>query len=518
MQKLLALSIYGALWSSNVQALPPLQHDVFELVSRGQLSAPKIAQHLHFLLKTGKLPALHSAVVLRDADHLQQLIRAGLDVNAQEGYQEWSPLHVAVLIDDPIAIKILLEAGAKTDVLDINHDYPTEMAAQWGRTKSLRTLIATTGLLPASQERYTGKTLLHRAVSGDNVETVAYLLDRDDIAVDTGDHDGTTPLMAARSVAVAQQLLDAGAVLNKRTNFFGYSPAIYAVFIGNAELLQFFIDREPDLLFVRDNNGFTPFLAAAHFSQTDIALDLLSKGADIDDRDHYGLSVLQLIVLSENVSYELFAALLDKVSDINATNHEGQSIAHYVAEKNDASLFNILLQHKQVNLNIADHEGSTPLMLAAMQNKSKSVAILVQNGAELSPKNSNELTAFLLTVQRGAVEAATVLLETGGNAQLQHLDPQANNAIHVLLEAYLNPNFITDRNKFTRMLLLLVEQGLDINSTDTQGNSILHKVVAASKAELLDAILANGGDHELKNSEGKTPIDIIKDKWGKKRN
>ena len=518
MQKLLALSIYGALWSSNVQARQPLQHDVFELVSRGQLSAPKIAQHLHFLLEAGKLPALHGAVVLRSSAHLQQLIRAGLDVNAQEGYQEWSPLHVAVLIDDPIAIKILLEAGAKTDVLDINHDYPTEMAAQWGRTKSLRTLIATTGLLPASQERYTGKTLLHRAVSGDNTETVAYLLDRDDIAVDASDRDGTTPLMAARSVAVAEQLLAAGADLSKKENRFGFSSTTHAIYAGNAELLEFFLKHEPDLLFVKDDNGYTPFLTAAERGHANIAQDLLARGANVDDRDLWDRSVLQIIVEGDVVSHELFAAMLDKVSDINTTNREGRSIAHYVAKENDAGLFDLLLQHKQVNLNIADNEGNTPLMLAAMQNKSKSVAILVQNGAELSPKNSNELTAFLLTVQRGAVEAATVLLETGGNAQLQHLDPQANNALHVLLDAYLNPNFITDRNKFTRMLLLLVEQGLDINSTDTQGNSILHKVVAAGKAELLDAILANGGDHELKNSEGKTPIDIIKDKWERETN
>ncbi len=337
-------------------------------------------------------------------------------------------------------------------------------------------------------------------MSGGNNETVTYLLDRDDVTADVSDRRGATPLMFARSVAVAEQLLATGADLNKQEEDLFFSPISYAAYRGDTKLLQFFLKHEPDLLFVKDNNGFTPFLAVAHFGQTDIALDLLSKGADINDRDHYGLRVLQLIVLSDNVSHELFAALLDKVSDINTTNREGQSIAHYVAEKNDADLFDLLLQHKQVNLNIADYKGNKPLTLAAMQNKSKSVAILVQNGAELSPKNSNELTAFLLAVQRNAVETATALLEKGGDEQLQHRDAQGNNAIHVLLEAYLNPNFITDRNKFTRMLLLLVEQGLDINSTDAQGNSILHKVVAAGKTELFDAILANGGDHELKNS------------------
>ena len=497
------------------QARPPLQHDVFELVSRGQWSAPKIAQHLHFLLKIGKLPALHGAVVLRSSAHLQQLIRAGLDVNAQEGYPEWSPLHVAVLMDDPIAIKILLEAGAKTDVLDINHDYPTEMAAQWGHTKSLRTLIAMTGL---PQPENHGTTLLHRAVLGDNTETVAYLLDRDDVTADVSDRRGATPLMFARSVAVAEQLLAAGADLNKKEEELFFSPISYAAYRGNAELLQFFLDREPDLLFNESSIG-TPFLIAAKFGFTNIAQDLLARGANVDDKGFFGQSVLQIIVNGETTSHELFAAMLDKVADINATDISGDSIAHDVTAKNDAGLFDLLLQHKQVNLNIADFQGRTPLHHAAMMNKSTSAAILVQHGAQLSPKNSNELTAFLLAVQRNAVETATALLDKGGKAQLQHHDSHGNNALQVLSDAYLSQRFLKDRNKFTRMLALLVEHGLDINSTDAQGNSILHKVAAAGKIEeLLDIIYNHGGDHTLKNADGKTPRDITKDMKKQKTN
>ena len=497
------------------QARPPLQHDVFELVSRGQLSAPKIAQHLHFLLEAGKLSALHGAVVLRDAARLQQLIRAGLDVNAQGSYQEWSPLHVAVLMDDPVAIKILLEAGAKTDVLDINHDYPTGMAAQWGHTNSLRTLIATTGLPPPDNH---GTTLLHRAVSGDNTETVAYLLDRDDVTADVSDRRGATPLMFARSVTVAEQLLAAGADLNKKEEELFFSPISYTAYRGDAKLLQFFLDREPDLLFNESSIG-TPFLIAAKFGFTNIAQDLLARGANVEDKDRFGQGVLQIIVNGESTSHELFAAMLDKVADINATDNYGENIAHAVARKNDAGLFDLLLHNKQVNLNMANFQGHTPLTSAAVINKSTSAAILVQHGAQLSPKTNAGLTAFLLAVQRNAVETATALLEKGGKAQLQHHDSHDNNALQVLIGAYLSPRFLEDRDSFNRLLALLVEHGLDIDSTDAQGNSILHKVAAAGKIEeLLDIIYKHGGDHTRKNADGKTIRDISKDMQKQKTN
>ena len=124
-----------------------------------------------------------------------------------------------------------------------------------------------------------------------------------------------------------------------------------------------------------------------------------------------------------------------------------------------------------------------------------------------------KLTPFLLAVQRLAAATVAVLLEKGGTQQLQHLDAQDNNALHVLTDGYLDPDFISDREKFSEILALLVEHGLNINSTDTQGNSILHKVAMAEAGALYGLILSHGGDDKLKNTEGKTPLDFAKGKW-----
>ena len=489
------------------------QYDVFEAVSVGRLSVLEITRYLLPFVKTGKLPELHRAVILQDTTRLYQLIQAGADVNEQSKDHGWSPLHVAVLMDNVDAIKILSAAGAKGDVRDTNDDTPVEMAALWGRVDSLHTLFADVGGVPLPEDRSSGETLLHLAVRGDAVKTVAYLLNHTNLVVDAPSHRGKTPLMATRSVEVAELLFKARADISKKEERNGSSPASYAAFYGNAELVQFFLEKQPDLLFTKDVNGFTLFLLVAWRGFTSLAIDLIAKGAKVDDKDRWGNSVLQLIADSEDTSHRLFAFVLHKVSDINSTNEQGNSVAHNVAEKNDKGLFDILLRHNELNLNLANQEGDTPLTLAAKHNKSTSVEILLQHGADASHKNHAEMTAFLSAVQHGASESAAILLKEGDEQQLHQQDAQGNNALHVLVDAYINPRMLSDRNKFTRTLALLVEHGLDINSTDAQGNSILHKVNKASKAELVNAILARGGNIDLKNAEGKTPIDMIKERW-----
>ena len=512
MNKLLTLAMCCAWWSSNVQASAMLAHDVFKLVSIGWLPAANITRHLHYLVETEALPELHGAVVLRDKVRLQQLIQAGADVNEQSEEYAWSPLHIATLIDDPAAIETLLAAGAKADVVDVNDNSPAEVAALWGNTIALRTLLDTVGVLPPPENHGTGEILLHHAVLGDNIATVTYLLDRGDFAVDETDRRGLTPVMNARSVAMAELLVNAGADLNKTEEMMDFSAAHYATYAGNSKLLKFFLQCSPNLL-SRDSCLGTPFLIASLYGYTDMSIDLLARGANVDDKNRWGNNVLQVIVQGEPVNYELFVHLLDKVADINATNMYGQSIAHSLVAQNDAGLFELLLQRPSVKLDVADFQGFTPLHHAAMMDKNISASILVQNGAQLTLKNKEKLTPFLLAVQRLAVATVAVLLEKGSAKQLQHRDAQGNNALHVLVDSYLNPRFISDAEKFNEILALLVKHGLDINSTDTQGNSILHKVAMAEAAELYGFILEHGGDYELKNAEGKTPLELAKNKW-----
>lgn len=55
---------------------------------------------------------------------------------------------------------------------------------------------------------------------------------------------------------------------------------------------------------------------------------------------------------------------------------------------------------------------------------------------------------------------------------------------------------------------ILLDAGADPNAVDNWGFSALHEAAAKGKAEVCLALLRHGGNWKLKNSEGKTPVDL----------
>ena len=86
---------------------------------------PELA--LEVLLKHGldvNRPNINGITALIDAaeggyhDSIKAFIDAGADVNLQGGRSQWTALHYATNVADPVAVKILLDHGAQVDILD----------------------------------------------------------------------------------------------------------------------------------------------------------------------------------------------------------------------------------------------------------------------------------------------------------------------------------------------------------------------------------------------------------------
>ena len=73
-------------------------------------------------------------------DVLRALIDAGADVNAR-GLNDWTALHFAVAADDPVAVEMLLDAGADPDARTRIDDLETPLdIARDGSPRALATL------------------------------------------------------------------------------------------------------------------------------------------------------------------------------------------------------------------------------------------------------------------------------------------------------------------------------------------------------------------------------------------
>ncbi|WP_461255457.1 ankyrin repeat domain-containing protein [Treponema sp. R80B11-R83G3] len=150
--------------------------------------------------------------------------------------------------------------------------------------------------------------------------------------------------------------------------------------------------------------------------------------------------------------------------DVNAVDSDGRSPIFYAVEKKDSELVIFFLSHG-ANPNVVDSEGQTPLGLCFKNNDPKTAGVLAANGADIHksiPLSDNATPAVLA-------------LET-------------NPAIFT---AILNPT--------------------TINSTDSDGKTILHKAVIVGNmnavTELLSASTSSTVLINKKDNDGKNAVD-----------
>lgn len=92
----------------------------------------------------------------------------------------------------------------------------------------------------------------------------------------------------------------------------------------------------------------------------------------------------------------------------------GQTALHIVIDRRDSTWLGYLLQ-KGANPNLADKQGTTPLMLATQLNFIDGIDWLVSKKAQVDQTNRAGETALILAVQLRNGEAVRTLLKAGAN-------------------------------------------------------------------------------------------------------
>ncbi|MBL0924796.1 MAG: ankyrin repeat domain-containing protein [Sphingomonadaceae bacterium] len=92
----------------------------------------------------------------------------------------------------------------------------------------------------------------------------------------------------------------------------------------------------------------------------------------------------------------------------------GQTALHIVIDRRDSTWLGYLLQ-KGANPNLADKQGTTPLMLATQLNFIDGIDWLVNKKAQVDQTNRAGETALILAVQLRNGEAVRALLKAGAN-------------------------------------------------------------------------------------------------------
>ncbi|KAJ6788062.1 hypothetical protein PWT90_08737 [Aphanocladium album] len=441
---------------------------------------------------SAELGLLHKAATLgRDTIITMLLAMPGCDVDCWDagGY---TPLLRAVEQRRLHTAKLLLEHGADPARPSTGSVYPLNLAIKEGDTAMAMQLLPRVADTSTTSE--TGWTPLHYAADIGCTALVSELLDRGEnldrltesqwsplaLAVDNG-HLATAKLLLARGASAERHigdnwpvldiaadgghtelmtlLLEHGASASGPSSHPVSHPLHRACAAGHADATELLLRHSADIN-APGPSGATPLMEAARGRHTELALRLLSHGADASSQagDGDGDPGSALHIAAEASLFALIGPLLERGADPNG----------------------------------AGTYGRTALVAAVYEGCPKTVKALLCGGAEPSLVADGDLHPLVIACCRGDIDVTRVLLE-----HVAAVNPKTDDKQTSLLWASMYGH--------VEIVRLLLDHGADIEWKDVDEWTALRYAVAHGQAAVLTLLLDRKVRTDVKDSMGRTP-------------
>ncbi|KFA47672.1 hypothetical protein S40293_07695 [Stachybotrys chartarum IBT 40293] len=205
---------------------------------------------------------------------------------------------------------------------------------------------------------------------------------------------------------------------------------------------------------------------------------------------------------------------------------DGRYAIHWAASSNNLDIVLLLSNQRNFDADVQDGSGWTPLMISASVPDSEAVLkLLLQKDADVNAKNSAGQTALHFVASKKNLDVARLLINATPPASTRVRDRRGQYPIHRAAAVGSVP-----------MVQLLLKNRSPLNATDNEGYTPLHHAIAEghgtsctnllvlllglgftadrgpAPGDTAVALLKEGADHTLKNSEDILPLDLAPDK------
>ncbi len=317
------------------------------------------------------VPDEHGATLLMIASKMENepvvklLLREGADFNLQDA-EGLTALTYAAAYGNAAIVRMLLDAGAAVDLASSTGFTPLMAAAQSGH--DVVQVLLSHGVDPSISDEY-GHTAMQLAIAAGDVDSVRTLIEYGAAIERTKPVEGETLLgEAAQSGNVELVLL----VLAQTTN----------------------VDQQ-------DVDGRTPLLIASYNGHVDVVKALLSAGADPNVASNEFMTPLGACWPRDPEQAEkIVTMLLDAGAVVNP---QFQSAAltplHWLAQSRCAACVSALIDAGAAVDARAD-DGFTPLLMAVRGGVPETVAILLNEGADVRRRTNAQEDVYDLLRRR----------------------------------------------------------------------------------------------------------------------
>uniref|UniRef100_A0A7N6A5M1 Ankyrin repeat domain 52 n=1 Tax=Anabas testudineus TaxID=64144 RepID=A0A7N6A5M1_ANATE len=462
--------------------------------------------------KCGYTPLHLAAVSTNGALCLELLVNNGADVN-QQSKEGKSPLHMAAIHGRFTRSQILIQNGGEIDCVDKYGNTPLHVAAKYGHELLISTLM--TNGADTARRGIHGMFPLHLAVlygfsdccrkllSSGQLYSIVSSMSKEHVLsagfdINTPDNFGRTCLHAAASggnVECLNLLLSSGTDLNKR-DIMGRTPLHYAAANGRYQCTVTLVSAGAEVN-EPDQTGCTPLHYSAASQAFSSCLEhLLDNGADPSMVNSKGYSAVHYAAYHGNKqNLELllemsFNALGDIESSIPV------SPLHLAADKGHRQALHVLTE-TAAYVDIQDAAGRSVLYLAAQKGYARCVEVLLAQGAScLLSDNRLMWTPIHVAAANGHSDCLRMMIDYGEEGDLTNVVDKFSQS----------PLMLAVLGGHTDCVLFLLEKGALPDSKDKRGSTALHRGAVLGHDDCVTALLEHKASALCRDTQGRTPL------------
>ncbi|EYC10625.1 hypothetical protein Y032_0054g2466 [Ancylostoma ceylanicum] len=239
-----------------------------------------------------------------------------------------------------------------------------------------------------------------------------------------------------------------------------------------------------------DAKGRTAVLLSVVSGNLPLARVLINNHADVVKADGESRSPLSVALFERN-DLDLSAQIV-KLGGISAVNHrvDKESLLHIAVKRDSLDISKFLLENNAM-VDVEDKSGATPLEVAVRQNNAGMVNLLLTYGASVRPPRSGQNYILHTAVSKGA-QMLKVFAE-----KAKDVDWSASGVLSYALD-----------EKALDCARIAVSAGAQVESKDSEGNTLLIQRILQSDDAGATFLLEQGAKHLVKDSHGRSCFEL----------
>ena len=295
-----------------------------------------------------------------------------------------------------------------------------------------------------------------------------------------------------------RKMVDDGLYINFQAKPDGQSFVYNA---NNPKTLGFLLESgaDPDLA---AKHGHTPLINAVNDNRPEMVTQLIVAGADVNLGNAIGFTPLHFTVNYGGIPAHDLAHIAKQLilagAKLNVRTKYGISPLYLSILNNKPKTLAVLLS-EGADVHLPNNDGRTPLMAAVNKRNSALVSQLIAYGADVNIAPADQWPPLMQAVYYDNLELVSLLLEAGAQVNLTAIRDET--PLHLTLGSINSPASNSDL-----IAQRLIQAGAKLNERDAKGSTLLNKSVFFNKPKIFTVLLSAGADVNLPNNNGCTPL------------